>query len=69
LGAGKEVKIKDLVSLISQFTGYTGRIVWDHSKPDGQPRRCLDTSKAIDEFGFVAKTDFNEGLKRTINGT
>jgi GDP-L-fucose synthase len=67
LGSGKEIRIAELVSLISELTGYPGRIVWDSSKPDGQPRRCLDTSKAEKEFGFRAKTDFKEGLARTID--
>ena len=66
LGAGKEVTIKELVDLIAKLTGYDGRIIWDTSKPDGQPRRCLDTSKAKREFGFEARTDLEEGLKRTI---
>jgi len=66
LGAGKEIKTKDLVNLIAELTGYEGEIVWDTSKPDGQPRRCLDTSKAEKEFGFKAKTDFREGLMKTI---
>lgn len=66
LGTGMEITIKELVSLIAKLTGYEGKIVWDISKPDGQPRRCLDTNKAIEEFGFEAKTDFKEGLKRTI---
>ena len=52
-------KIKDIV-------GFSGRIVWDRSKPDGQPRRCLNTSKAEKEFGFKAKTKFDEGIKKTI---
>ena len=66
LGIGKEIKIKDLVHLIAELTGYTGKIVWDSNKPDGQPRRCLDTSRAETEFGFVAKIDFEDGLKKTI---
>ncbi|RKX53254.1 MAG: GDP-L-fucose synthase [Thermotoga sp.] len=66
LGAGKEIKTKDLVNLIAELTGYKGEIIWDTSKPDGQPRRCLDTSKAEKEFGFKAKTDFREGLMKTI---
>ncbi len=66
LGAGEEITIKELVSLIAELTGYEGNIVWDASKPDGQPRRCLDTTKAKEEFGFEASTDFREGLKRTI---
>jgi len=66
LGAGREIKIKDLVDLIVDLTGYKGNIIWDSSMPDGQPRRCLDVSKARDEFGFSAEMDFREGLKRTI---
>ncbi|MBI5574327.1 MAG: GDP-L-fucose synthase [Elusimicrobia bacterium] len=66
LGAGFEISIKDLVELIVKLTGFKGKIVWDVTKPDGQPRRCLDTSKAYKEFGFKAKTGFEEGLKRTI---
>jgi GDP-L-fucose synthase len=66
LGANREITIKELVDLIAQLVGYDGKIVWDTSKPDGQPRRCLDTSKAKKEFGFEARTDFKEGLKRTI---
>jgi len=66
LGAGFEISIKDLVKLIVKLTAFEGRIRWDVSKPDGQPRRKLDTRKAKEEFGFVAKTDFHEGLKRTI---
>jgi len=67
LGAGREVTIKELVDLIAKLTEYDGRIVWDTSKPDGQPRRCLETSRAKEEFGFDAKTDFVEGLKRAID--
>jgi len=66
LGTGKEIKIRDLVNLIAKLTGYEGKIIWDTSKPDGQPRRCLDTSKAEREFGFKAKTGFREGLIKTI---
>ena len=67
LGTGKEIKIKELVNLIAELTGYDGEIVWDTTKPDGQPKRCLDTSKAEKEFGFKAKADFREGLMETIN--
>ena len=67
LGAGFEISIKDLVELIAKLTGFKGKIIWDTSKPDGQPRRCLDTSKAEKEFGFKAKTDFEEGLRKTID--
>jgi GDP-L-fucose synthase len=66
IGAGFEIKIKDLVKLIADVTGFKGEIRWDRSKPDGQPRRRLDVSKAKQEFGFEAKVDFGEGLKRTI---
>ena len=66
LGAGFEISIKDLVELIAKLTGFAGKIVWDSSKPDGQPRRCLDTSRAKEYFGFQAHTNFEEGLKKTI---
>jgi GDP-L-fucose synthase len=66
LGAGFEISIKTLVELICELAGFDGRIEWDTSQPDGQPRRRLDTSRAKKEFGFVARTDFREGLKRTI---
>jgi len=66
IGAGFEIKIKELVEIIVKLTSFKGKIVWDTAKPDGQPRRCLDTSEAEKEFGFVAKTDFFEGLKKTI---
>lgn len=61
-----EISIKDLVHLIARLTGFEGDIVWDTSKPDGQPRRCLDTSKAERLFGFKARTPFEEGLRKTI---
>ena len=66
IGAGFEISIKDLVELIVKLAQFDGEIVWDSTKPDGQPRRCLDTSKAKKEFGFAAKTDFKEGLRKTI---
>lgn len=66
LGASFEISIKDLVELIAKLTGFTGEIVWDKTKPDGQPRRKLDTSKAQKEFGFKAKTSFEDGLAKTI---
>jgi GDP-L-fucose synthase len=66
LGAGREIAIRDLVDLIARLTGFTGRIVWDATKPDGQPRRMLETSRAATLFGFVAKTSFEEGLRQTI---
>ncbi|MFH1368212.1 MAG: GDP-L-fucose synthase [Elusimicrobiota bacterium] len=66
VGAGFEISIKDLTDLIVRLTGFKGKIKWDSTKPDGQPRRCLDTSRAEKEFGFKAKTSFEEGLKKTI---
>ena len=66
IGAGFEISIKDLAEKISSLVGYEGEIVWDTSKPDGQPRRMLDVTRARDEFGFVAKTDFDRGLQETI---
>lgn len=67
IGAGFEITIKDLIELIAKLTEFKGEIVWDASKPDGQPRRMLDTSKAEVEFGFKAKTSFKEGLIKTID--
>jgi GDP-L-fucose synthase len=66
LGTGLEISVKELVELIAKLTGFRGRITWDTSKPNGQPRRCLDTSRALELFGFRAKTDFREGLRRTL---
>ncbi len=66
IGAGFEITIKELVEKIAKFTDFTGEIRWDSSRPDGQPRRRLDVSRAKAEFGFEAKMDFDEGLKRTI---
>jgi len=66
LGYDMEITIRDLVNLIAELTGYEGRITWDASKPDGQPRRCLDVSRAKREFGFKAKISLEKGLKRTI---
>jgi GDP-L-fucose synthase len=67
IGAGREISIKELVTLIGKLTGFEGNIYWDSSKPDGQPRRCLDVSRAQQEFGFEARTSFEEGLKATID--
>ena len=67
IGTGSEISIKDLVELIARLTGFEGKIVWDSSKPDGQPRRCLDVTKAGEHLGFVARTDLETGLKRTID--
>jgi GDP-L-fucose synthase len=67
IGAGFEISIKDLVKLIVKLTGYKGKVVWDKSKPDGQPRRRLDISRAQKEFGFAAKIKLESGLKKTIH--
>jgi len=66
LGAGREITIKELTELVARLAGFAGKIVWDPSKPDGQPRRCLDTTRARERFGFAAKTGLEEGLKKTI---
>jgi GDP-L-fucose synthase len=66
LGAGFEISIKELAEKIAALTGFKGRLVWDTSQPDGQPRRCLDTSRAEREFGFRARIGFDEGLRQTI---
>jgi len=66
IGSSFEISIKDLTETIARLTGFTGGIRWDTTKPNGQPRRKLDTSRAREAFGFEAKTDFEEGLKRTI---
>lgn len=66
IGTGFEIEIRELVKLIVELTGFTGKIAWDPDKPDGQPRRMLDTGRAFREFGFKAKTDFRTGLKKTI---
>jgi len=67
IGAGFEISIKNLAEKIKETVGFKGKIVWDTSKPDGQPRRSLDTKKAEKEFGFRAKVKFDEGLKKTID--
>lgn len=67
IGAGFEISIKNLAELIARISGFNGRIVWDMSKPDGQPRRSLDTSLAEKSFGFKASTRFEEGLKKTLD--
>jgi GDP-L-fucose synthase len=66
LGVSREITIRELVELIAGLTAFEGEIRWDSSKPDGQPRRALDTSRARERFGFVAKTSFDDGLRRTI---
>ena len=66
LGAGFEISMRDLATKIAQATGYTGEIVWDSSRPNGQPRRMLDVSRARERFGFTARTTFDQGLAKTI---
>jgi GDP-L-fucose synthase len=66
LGSGMEIRIKDLAELISRLSGFDGELIWDTTKPNGQPRRVLDTSRAEQYFGFRAQTPFEEGLRRTI---
>jgi GDP-L-fucose synthase len=67
LGSGFEISIKDLLTTIARHTGFTGGIVWDTTKPNGQPRRALNTDRAYERFGFRATTDFDEGLRKTID--
>lgn len=67
IGAGFEISIHDLANKISDLVGYTGQIIWDKSKPNGQPRRMLDVSRAASEFGFTANTTFDEGLLNTVS--
>jgi GDP-L-fucose synthase len=67
IGAGFEIGIRELAKLIAELTGFTGRLTFDRSKPDGQPRRMLDVTRARDSFGFTASTPFREGLQRTID--
>ena len=66
LGSGVEISIRDLATLIARATRFQGRFVWDHSKPNGQPRRQLDVTRARERFGFVAKTSFEEGIAKTV---
>lgn len=66
LGSGREISIKDLTELVARLSGFNGEILWDPTKPDGQPRRCLDISRAQKELGFTAKTSLEVGLKKTI---
>jgi GDP-L-fucose synthase len=67
LGSGNEIAIRDLVGLIARLTGFTGQVIWDATKPNGQPRRQLYVGRAEDYFGFRASTTFEEGLRRTID--
>jgi len=66
LGSGFEISIRDLLTTIARHTGFDGRIVWDTTKPNGQPRRALNTDRAFERFGFRASTGFDEGLRRTV---
>jgi GDP-L-fucose synthase len=66
LGSGEEISIRDLLELVCAQTGYEGKVSWDATKPDGQPRRCLDTSRAAAEFGWRAKTQLRDGLRKTV---
>jgi len=67
LGSGREITIRDLTQLVAGLAGFTGEIVWDASKPDGQPRRCLDITRAQREMGFTARTKLEDGLRKTID--
>jgi GDP-L-fucose synthase len=67
VGSGEEIAIRDLADLIAELTGFTGEIVWDAARPNGQPRRRLDVSRAEELFGFRARTDLREGLEQTIS--
>ena len=67
IGAGFEISIKDLVHIIARLTGFNGKITWDATKPNGQPRRMLETSRAEKEFGFKATTQLEDGLRLTID--
>jgi GDP-L-fucose synthase len=67
IGAGFEISIKDLVDLIARMTGFHGKIIWDSTKPDGHPRRMLDTTRAFEEFGFKARISLEEGLRKAID--
>ena len=66
LGSGREISIRDLVATVARLTEFTGTIQWDPSKPNGQPRRCVDTSRAEERFGFRASVSFEDGLRRTV---
>jgi len=66
LGSGREIRIKDLAELVARETGFAGRIAWDASRPNGQPRRCLDTSRAEQLLGFKARTSFEAGIRATV---
>ena len=67
IGSGMEISIRDLTTVIAGLVGFKGRIEWDPSKPDGQPRRCLDTTRAFQKFGFRSQVPFKEGLRKTVD--
>jgi GDP-L-fucose synthase len=67
IGTGTEIAIRDLTAVVAEVTGFGGRIAWDTTKPNGQPRRCLDTTRARIRFGLRATTDFRTGLRRTVD--
>jgi GDP-L-fucose synthase len=67
IGNGREIVIKDLVETIARLSGFSGEIRWQREKPDGQPRRQLDVTRAFEKFGFKAETSLEEGLKKTID--
>jgi GDP-L-fucose synthase len=67
LGNGREITIKDLTHLVADTTGFKGKVVWDPTKPDGQPRRCLDVSRAKEVFGWTAKTSLEDGMRKTVD--
>ncbi len=66
LGSGQEISIKDLATLIAKATGFSGQLVWDTTQPNGQPRRCLDVTRAKERFGFEARTSFADGIRKTV---
>jgi GDP-L-fucose synthase len=67
LGTGYEISIRELIELICEFMEFEGEIVWETDKPNGQPRRCLDTERAKQAFNFTAQVDFKQGLRNTID--
>jgi GDP-L-fucose synthase len=67
LGTGYEISIRNLITLICELMDFDGEIIWETDKPNGQPRRCLDTQRAKQAFGFVTQIDFKQGLKNTID--
>jgi GDP-L-fucose synthase len=67
IGSGQEISIKDLAHKVADVVGFDKEIIWDTSKPNGQPRRCLDTTQAFEKFGFKATTSFDDGLRKTVS--